>query len=56
MAKTPSKSNRRVEISGDLDRYSAEELRVEIRRLLKQAGIEFKSIRVVESGEDSEPS
>jgi hypothetical protein len=56
MAKTPSKSKRRIEISGDLDRYSAEELQLEIRRLLKQAGIEFKSIRIVEGGEDSVPS
>ena len=56
MAKTPSKGNRRIEISGELDRYSAEELQLEIRRLLKQAGIEFKSIRIVESEEGPQPS
>ena len=36
----------RFEISGDLDRYSAEEVRLEVRRLLKQSGIEVKEIRV----------
>jgi type IV pilus biogenesis protein CpaD/CtpE len=36
----------RFEISGDLDRYSAEEVRLEVRRLLRQSGIEVKEIRV----------
>jgi hypothetical protein len=45
-----------LEISGDLDRYAAEVLRLEIRRLARRHQIEVREIRIEPAPEESEGS
>jgi len=45
-----------LEISGDLDRYAAEMLRLEIRRLAQRHRLELREIRIEPAPEKSEDS
>ena len=45
-----------LEISGDLDRYAAEVLRLEIRRLARQHQLEVREIRIEPAPGKSEGS
>jgi type IV pilus biogenesis protein CpaD/CtpE len=42
-----------LEISGDLDRRTAEALRLEIRHLAKRTGVEIKELRIERADEGS---
>ncbi len=42
-----------LEIRGDLDRRTAEALRLEIRQLAKRTGVAIKEVRVERAGEES---
>ena len=43
----------RIELSGDLDRRSAESLALEIRALAKRHGLEIRDVRVVTSSPET---
>ena len=45
-----------LEISGDLDRYAAEMLRLEIRRLAQRLQLPLREIRIERAPEESEGS
>lgn len=47
-----SGGDRRIEITGTLDRHAAEALQLEIRHLAKRQGIDIKEIRVGEVAGD----
>ena len=46
----------RIELSGDLDRRSAESLSLEIRALAKRHGLEIRDVRVVTSSPETPES
>jgi hypothetical protein len=46
----------RIELSGDLDRRSAEALSLEIRALAKRHGLEVRDVRVVTSSPETPES
>lgn len=46
MEKDRAEAVHRIEITGSLDRHSAETLQIEIRRLAKRHGIEIKKMRL----------
>ena len=56
MDATPHEPVESLEISGDLDRYTAEVLRLEIRRLAQRYRLDLRRIRIEPVTERSEGS
>jgi len=56
MSDAPRERVPALEISGDLDRYAAEMLRLEIRRLAQRHRLDLREVRIEPAPETSEGS